>query len=105
MCMWQFIRFARKRPSSGPPPPDALEVVLAEPGGAVDALQHLAALIAAPIGARGMEQLEMLDAAGARHVRAAAQIHERTIRVNGDDLSFFEITDSFQLQRIVREPL
>src|SRR6478672_3818434 len=71
----------------------ALEVVLAEPGGAVDALQHLAALIAAPIRAGGMEQLEVLDAAGARHVRAAAQVHEGPVGIDRDDLAFFEITN------------
>src|SRR3989442_6329370 len=81
----------------------ALEIVLAEPRGPVDALQHLAPLIAAPVRARGMQQLEMLDPPGARHVRSAAQIDERTVRVDRDDLIFFQIIDSLQLERIILE--
>src|SRR5207247_8821515 len=38
-----------------------LEIVLAEPRRAVDALQHLPPLIAAPIRARRVQQLEGLD--------------------------------------------
>src|SRR5439155_5314921 len=81
----------------------ALEIVFAEPRGPVDALQHLAPLIAAPVRARGMQQLEMLDPPGARHVRSAAQIDEWAVGVDGDDLIFFQIIDSLQLERIILE--
>jgi len=39
---------------------------------AVDALEHLISLIAAPVGARHAQQLEGFDHAGPRNVRAAA---------------------------------
>ena len=47
-----------------------LEVFLLEPGGAVDPLEHLPLLVAPPIGAGGVQQLEVLQTAGARE-RAA----------------------------------
>src|SRR5438477_8627472 len=80
-----------------------LEVLLGEPRSAVNALQHLAALIAAPIRAGGVQQLEMLDLAGAGNVRAAAQVHERAVRVHRDDLILLEVIDSLELEWIVLE--
>src|SRR5438034_5187827 len=58
-----------------------LEVVFSEPGRAVDALEHLAPLVAPPIGARAVQQLEMLDAPRARHMWSATQVHERAVGV------------------------
>ena len=51
-----------------------LQVVLAGPCGAVDALQHRVLLGAAPVGGGHALQLEGLDEAGVRQVRAAAQV-------------------------------
>ena len=57
-----------------------VQVFLVRPGGAVDALQHLVLRIAAPVGAGDLHQLEDLELAGRRHVRAAAQIDEVGLR-------------------------
>src|SRR6266436_4725648 len=84
-------------------PQVALEVVLGEPGRSVDALQHLAALVAPPIGAGGVEQLEVLDPPGARHVRPAAQVHERTVGVDRDHLVRPEVFDALELERVILE--
>jgi hypothetical protein len=51
-------------------------VFLLGPGGAVDALQLFVAVVAAPVGAGHLHQLEDLQLAGGRHVRAAAQVGE-----------------------------
>src|SRR5690606_30954964 len=63
-----------------------LELVLLEERRGVDALQHLPALVAAPIGAGRAQQLEVLEVRGVRDVRAAAEVRERAIRVRRDDL-------------------
>jgi hypothetical protein len=81
-----------------------LEVFLLEPGRAVDPLQHLPLLVAAPIGAGGVQQLEMLQAAGARDVRAAAEIGEGTVGVDRDRFVVAQLADSLELQRVVGEP-
>ena len=47
-----------------------VEVLLLEEGGAVDALQHLAARVAAPVRAGGVQQLEVLERDGVGDVRA-----------------------------------
>jgi hypothetical protein len=44
------------------------------PRGAVDALELLVLLVAAPVGGRDAGQLERRDVLGGRHVRAAAQV-------------------------------
>ncbi len=82
-----------------------LQRFLGEPRRPVDALEHLAPLVAAPVRARGMQQLEMLDLAGAGNVRAAAQVHERAVGVHRNDLVFFQIIDSLELERIILEAL
>ncbi len=46
------------------------------PRGAVDALQHRALLVAAPVRAGHLLQLEHAELAGRRHVRAATQVDE-----------------------------
>src|SRR5882724_8096569 len=46
------------------------------PRGAVDALQHRALLVAAPVRARDLRELERTEPARRRDVRAAAQIDE-----------------------------
>src|SRR5437762_9945767 len=78
-----------------------LEIVLREPRRPVNALQHLPPLVAAPVRARSMEQLEMLNLARARHMRAAAQIDEGAVRVDRDHFIFLQVINSLELQRIV----
>ena len=50
------------------------ERLLGLPGGAVDALELLVLLVAAPVRRGGAHQLERRDALGGRQVRAAAQV-------------------------------
>jgi hypothetical protein len=47
-----------------------LEVFLLRPRRAVDALEHLVARVAAPVGAGDLHELEHLELARRRHVRA-----------------------------------
>ena len=73
---------------------------LSGPGGAVDPLQHLVARIPAPVGPRELGELERLELAGGRHVRAAAQVDPVAlpvqadlilVRDRGDDLGLVEL--------------
>ena len=56
-----------------------VELLLVEPGGAVDAAQHRVLLVAAPVSARDARQLERLriELAGGGEVRPAAQVDPR----------------------------
>ena len=53
-----------------------VERLLRLPRGAVDALEHRALLVAAPVRARDLRELERAEPAGRRDVRAAAQVDE-----------------------------
>ena len=61
-----------------------LEIVFFRPRGAIDPLQHFVARVAAPIRARQLGELEHLELAGRRHVRAAAQVSECALAVERD---------------------
>ena len=50
------------------------------PRGAVDALEHRALLVAPPVRARDLRELERAEPLGRRHVRAAAQVDELVAR-------------------------
>ncbi len=63
------------------PPQELVQVLLGRPGRAVDALEHLALLVAAPVRAGDREQLERPDLAGGGDVRAAAQVDEWALAV------------------------
>ncbi len=81
-----------------------LELVLAEVGRGVDALQHLPLLVAAPVGAGDGEQLEVLEPRRVLDVRPPAQVHEGAVGVGGDDLvAPLEVVQPLQLERIVGE--
>ena len=82
-----------------------VELVLLEEGGAVDALQHLPLRVAAPIGAGGVRQLEVLEARRVGHVRAATEIDERPVGVGRDDFVVAELREALELERIVGEAL
>ncbi len=61
-----------------------LELLLGVKGGAVDPGQHLARLVAAPVGAGDRVEREGADAAGGRGVRAAAEVLEGAVAVQRD---------------------
>src|SRR5947208_9442587 len=63
------------------PPEVLVELLLGEPRGAVDPLEHRLLLVAAPVGARRRQELERLDLAGGLHVRPAAEVDEVALRV------------------------
>ncbi len=64
------------------------EFLLAEEGGAVDAREHGALGIPAPVGAGDGLQLERTDGLRARRVRAAAEVGERAVGVQRDALQW-----------------
>ena len=84
-----------------------LQLVLGGPGRAVDALQHLVAVVAAPVGAGQLHQLEVLELAGAGHVRAAAQVFELAFAVQrhvfigrnaGNDLGLVVLAQALEIR-------
>ncbi len=83
----------------------ALELGLPSEGRPVDALQHLALLVASPVRARPGEQLEVLEAPRARHVRPLAQVEERPVPVDRDHLVVVELLEPLELERVVAEEL
>jgi hypothetical protein len=91
-----------------------VQVLLLGPGGAVDALQLLVLRVAAPVGAGHLHQLEDLELAGGRHVRAAAQVDEialaieryiLALRDRGDEFGLVVLADGLEeLDRLVARP-
>ena len=61
-----------------------VEIRLRVEGGSVDAGQLLVVLVAAPVGAGDARQLERLDRLRVLQVRAAAEIDEVALLVEGD---------------------
>ena len=75
-----------------------VEFLLVAPGGAINPAQHGVAMIAAPIGAGHLHQLEgSADIARAAHMRAAAKISPGALLVDADDFGFRQILDQFGL--------
>ena len=64
-----------------------LQIFFARPCRAVNPLQHLVAVVATPVRAGYLHQLEMLQLARAGYVRAAAQVFKRTLTVQADVLA------------------
>ena len=60
-------------------------------------------LVTAPVGAGHVEQLERAQPAGAVEVAAAAQVLERAVAVEGDDVTFRwrQVADDLDLIRLV----
>ncbi len=81
-----------------------LEVLLLPEGGGVDALEHLPVLIATPVRARRMQQLEIPEVRSVGDVRPSAEIDERTVRIGRYDLIVGELAQPLQFQRIVGKP-
>ncbi len=83
-----------------------VQLLLGKEGGAVDALQHLPLLVAAPIRAGGMEQLEVLQVGRIRHVRPAAKVGEAAVGVRADHLvGPLEASEALDLERVVGKDL
>ena len=80
-----------------------VEVLLGEPRGAVDALEHRACRVAAPVRAGDLHELERADPAGARDVRPAAQVGEVALAVGGDGLALGQLGDELALVRLLFE--
>ena len=80
-----------------------LEVLVGEPRGAVDALQHRASRVAAPVRARDLRELERPDPARVGHVRSAAQVGEVALRVDRDGLALGQVLDELALVRLALE--
>ena len=79
-----------------------LERGLVEERGAVDAHQLLARGVGAPVRARDAGQLHVLEPAGVRHVRPAAQIHEVAVAVEGEPLAArADVVDELELELVV----
>ncbi len=84
-----------------------LELASVEEGGAVDAGEHLAVLVAAPVCAGDRAQLERLDPARRGAVRPTAQVHERPVSVQRDGLHPLvadQVLDQLHLVRLVLGP-
>ncbi len=78
----------------------SLEVLFGQERRSVDPREHLVALVAAPVRARDGQQLERLDAAGRRSMRAAAQVGEGPVPVERDGrhpLVCDQVTDELDL--------
>ena len=69
---------------------------------AVYPLEHLALLVAAPVGPRHTEQLERGNPARGRDVRPGAEVLELAVTVRRDLLTLRYLSDDLQLQRLVR---
>ena len=79
----------------------SFEVLGVEEGGAVDALELLVLLVAEPVGAGDGGDLEGLDAAGGGDVRAAAEVGEVAVFVEGDLIAGFgEALDEVDLHEL-----
>ena len=79
-----------------------VEFLFGAPCGAVDALQHRAVRIPAPVGTGNAHQFEgMPHAAGRGKVRAAAQVDEIALLIEGDRLAGRDRLDKLDLERLV----
>ena len=79
------------------------QVLIGKEGGAVDALEHLAAFVAPPVRARHAQELEVPEAAGAGDVGATAEVEEGAVAVDGDDFVLVELVQAFELEGVVGE--
>ena len=69
---------------------------------AVDALEHLVALVAAPIGARQLGELPRADLPGALHVGTATEIGESPVAEDRDVLTRGDVVEPRDLERFAR---
>jgi hypothetical protein len=74
-----------------------LEVFLLPERRGVNALEHLPMLVAPPVRAGGVQQLEVLEIRRVGEVRPPAQVYERTVGVGRDDLVVGEFAEPLEL--------
>ncbi len=87
------------------PPQVFLEMRLLEEAGRVDALEHRAPLVTAPVGARRVQDLEVLHPAGGGQMWPAAEVEELAVAVDGDNVSFGDLLQALELIGVVGEQL
>ena len=80
-----------------------VELLLRVPGGAVDALEHRPRLVAAPVRAGGVEQLEGAEVLRRAEVAAAAEVLELAVAVEAHRraLRLGKVLDDLDLERLV----
>src|SRR6266508_4492839 len=79
---------------------------LALPRRAVEPLQHRALLVAPPVGAGDLHQLEVAEAPGAGYVRPAAQVDEHgRVAVHADRLAAADLAGIVVVRRTAGDPL
>ena len=80
-----------------------VELLLLREAGAVDALEHLAVAVTAPVSAGNARELDgvALDAAGGVQMRAGAEINEFTLTVKRDNGVLRQVIDELDLIRLV----
>src|SRR5712671_3568314 len=86
-----------------------VQLLLVEEGGPVDALELRIAVIAAPVGAGDVEQLDDADLPGRGRVRAEAEIDPAAVAVEGERLRALveDVLDDLDLEllaELVEEP-
>src|SRR2546427_29692 len=96
-CHADYFDFERVHPLKAD---NLAEVLAAEPGGAVDALEHGVLLVAAPVGAGGREELERPDLSCRPDMRPPAEVHEVALAVQGDGVGVDPAQD-LHLERLV----
>ena len=80
-----------------------VELLLLREAGAVDALEHLAAAVTAPVSAGNARELDgvALDAAGGVQMRAGAEVNEFALTVERDDGILRQVVDELDLVRLI----
>ena len=80
-----------------------VELLLRLPGGAVDALEHRARLVAAPVRAGGVEELERAELLRGAEMPAAAEVLEVAVAVEADGraLRLRQVLDDLDLERLI----
>jgi hypothetical protein len=81
-------------------PQVSIQLLGGVPGGPVDALEHRTRLVAAPVGARRVQQLEGAEVLRGAEVPAAAEILEGpvTVEADGRSLGLVEVVDNLDLE-------
>ena len=80
-----------------------IELLLLREAGAVNALEHLAVAVAAPVGAGDARELDgiALDATGGVQMRTGAEVDEFALTVEGDDGILRQVVDELDLVRLI----
>ncbi len=84
------------------PPQVLVELVLCVPRGAVDALEHRPRLVAAPVRAGGVQQLERAEPLRGLEVATAAEVLERAVAVEAHRLALGggQVVHDLDLERL-----